>query len=256
MGTINAVAHVNELTTDVKDDYYLTPQVLGTLYTEDIIARIRKREIATQNVDGEAFVKLFLRECTDALAEGYNVVTDLFRASLSLQGVVYAKDLGHTLPAGQIKVSVNLTQNDAARKTVESSTVYVFEQSGATGPIIQSIINPTSDDKAPNQLRPGKMVLIQGLRLAVKGDDPSVGVLFTSETDAETTVLIPPSDIYPNTPSKLQFTLPSTVTEGDWTISVTTQGGNHSKTKYKTPRTFVYPEIVTVSESVEPVPHP
>ena len=49
--------------------------------TPDIIQRIAKREIATKNVDGEAFVNLFIQECIDALAEGYNVVTDLFRAS-------------------------------------------------------------------------------------------------------------------------------------------------------------------------------
>ena len=148
MAQINAIAHLNELTTDVTNDYYLTPQVRDTLYTPDIIARIAKREIATKNVDGEAFVNLFIRECIDALAEGYNVVTDLFRASTSLQGVVLAGDLGHTLPAGQIKVSINLMQNDVARKAVENTPVYVFEQSGATGPVIQSIFNPATDDKA------------------------------------------------------------------------------------------------------------
>ena len=53
MAQINAIAHLNELTTEVTNDYYLTPQVRDTLYTPDIIARISKREIATKNVDGE-----------------------------------------------------------------------------------------------------------------------------------------------------------------------------------------------------------
>ena len=218
-------------------------------YTADIIQRIAKREIATKNVDGETFVNLFHRECIDALAEGYNVVTDLFRASTSLQGVVLAGDLGHTLPAGQIKVSINLTQNDVARKAVENTPVYVFEQSGATGPVIQSIFNPASADKTPNVLKPGKMVLIQGMRLAVKGDDPTVGVLFTSQETPSTTVLVPPSDIFPNTPTKLQFNLPAEVTDGDWTVSVTTQGGSNSANMYKTPRTYVHLETVVVGEN-------
>ena len=249
MGQINAIAHLNELTKDDPNDFYLTPLVNGTLYTPDIIKRIAKREIATKNVDGETFVNLFHQECIDVLAEGYNVVTDLFRASTSLQGVVMKQDLGHTLPAGQIKVSINLTQNDTARKAVENTPVYVFEQSGATGPVIQAIYNPTTEDKAPNLLRPGKMVLIEGMRLAIKGDDPSIGVLFTSQEDSSTTVLIPPSDIFPNTPTKLQFNLPAEVTDGDWTVSVTTQGGNHSTTLYKTPRTYVHPETVVVGEN-------
>ena len=60
MATINAIAHLNELTKDVKNDYYLTPQVTGTLSVADIIERLRKREIATKNVDGAAFVQTFL----------------------------------------------------------------------------------------------------------------------------------------------------------------------------------------------------
>lgn len=249
MAQINAIAHLNVLTQDVKDDYYLTPLVTETLYTPDIIKRIAKREIATKNVDGEAFVKLFHQECIDALAEGYNVVTDLFRASTSLQGVVMKEDLGHSLPAGQIKVSINLVQNDVARKAVENTPVYVFEQSGATGPVIQSIYNPTVEGKTPNALRPGKMVLIAGMRLAVKGDDPSVGILFTSQEDPSTTVLIPQTDIYPNTATKLQFNLPAEVTEGDWTVSVTTQGGSSNTRLYTTPRTYVHPETVVVGEN-------
>ena len=92
------------------------------------------------------------------------------------------------------------------------------------------------------------MVLIQGMRLAVKGEDPSVGVLFTSVDEPGTTVLVPPADIYPNTPTKLQFNLPAEVTEGEWNVSVTTQGASHSNVYYKEPRTFVYPETVTVGE--------
>ena len=244
---INAIAHLNELTKDVTNDYYLTAQTRGTLYTADLIRRIATREIATKNVDGEAFVNLFIQECITAVSEGYNVVTDLFQASLSLQGSILAGDLGHTLPAGQVKVSISLSQNSAARKAVESLPVYVFEQSGATGPVIQSVITPTGD-KTANQLLPGKMVLIEGMRLAVKGEDPSVGVLFTSVDEPSTTVLVTPADIYPNTPTKLQFTLPAEVTEGEWTVSVTTQGASHSGVYYKEPRTYVYPETITVGE--------
>lgn len=248
MAQINAIAHLNELTKDISNDYYLTPQVLGTLYADDIIRRIAAREVATKNVDGAAFVKTFLQECITALGEGYNVITDLFQASIGLQGSVLVSDLGHNAPAGQVKVSINLTQAETARKSIENTTVYVFEQSGATGPVIQNIICPTSATKTANQLLPGKMVLIQGMRLAVKGEDPSVGVLFTSVDEPGTTVLVPPADIYPNTPTKLQFNLPAEVTEGEWNVSVTTQGASHSNVYYKEPRTFAYPETVTVGE--------
>lgn len=95
MATIKAFAHLNELTKDVTNDYYLTPEVRGTLYTDDIIKRIANKEIATKNVNGAAFIEIFLKECIQAVTEGFNVVTLLFRASISIQGVVYSHDLGH-----------------------------------------------------------------------------------------------------------------------------------------------------------------
>lgn len=110
MATINAVAHLNELTTDITDDYYLTPQVTATLDVPAIIERLKAREIATKNVDGAAFVQTFLDECATASAEGNNVVTSFFRSSIGIKGVVRADELGHNIPAEKLKVSVNLTQ--------------------------------------------------------------------------------------------------------------------------------------------------
>jgi hypothetical protein len=88
MSTIKAIAHLNELTRDVTNDCYLRPDILGTLYEDDIILRLEKKEIATKNVNGKAFVQLFLRECALAVSEGYNVVTGLFHATYSRRPVV------------------------------------------------------------------------------------------------------------------------------------------------------------------------
>lgn len=99
-----------------------------------------------------------------------------------------------------------------------------------------------------NHLNPGAMVLIQGLRVAVKGEDPANGVTFTKAGSPSTTVFIPASKIYPNTPTKLQFLLPADVTEGQWDVSVTTQSSS-SSVLLKQPRTGVYEDIVTVGDA-------
>ena len=39
------------------------------------------------------------------------------------------------------------------------------------------------------------------------------------------------------------------MTEGDWTVSVTTQGGSSNTRLYTTPRTYVHPETVVVGEN-------
>lgn len=243
MATINAIAHLNMLTKDVDNDYYLNAQVTGTLYAPDIVERLRKREIATKNVDGEAFVQTFLDECATASAEGYNVVTSFFRSSIGIQGTIMSEDLGHPIAADRLKVSVNLTQGEGAKDALKNVNVYAFEQAAATGPTIQSICDPT--ENINGHLNGGEMVLIQGMRLAVKGDDPSVGVLFTNNDDPEKKVLIPASKIFPNTPSKLQFTLPAEVTDGDWFVAVITQG-NSAGTLMKTPCSSQYRSTVAV----------
>lgn len=221
MAIIKAIAHLNELTKDVDNDYYLTPEVKGSLTLEDIVARLKAREVATQNVNGLAFTQLVLDEIAKLVAEGYNVNTSLFRASLSLKGSVLAEELGHPIAASRLNIAMNFAQGDAAREAIRGISVEVFEQSAATGPVIQSITDPTEGSNG--HLNPGCMVLIQGKRLAIKGDDPSCGVLFTYEINPEKTVFIPASKIYPNTPSKLQFALPEEVVEGPWKVKVTTQ---------------------------------
>ena len=244
MGQINAIAHLNTLTKDVKNDYYATPQVTDTLDEDDIIARMKAKEMATKNVDGKAFVNSFMTECALAISEGNNVVTPLFRAALGIQGVVFSEDLGHNISADRLNVSANLTPGEELRKYITGSTVYIFEQAGATGPAIQTISDPT--EKVPGHLNPGAMVLIQGMRLALKGDDASVGILFTSTDDPGKTVTVAPAKVYPNTPTKLQFSLPAAVTEGYWHVTVTTQASGSSTVLLKSPRSFQYPEAVTV----------
>lgn len=244
MTTINAIAHLNGLTKDVKNDYYLTPQVVDTLDVAAIVERIRKREVATKNVDGASFIQTFLDECATATAEGNNVVTSFFRSSIGIKGVIYSEDLGHPIPANRLEVSVNLTQGEGARKAIENVSIYAFEQAGATGPVIQTIQDPT--ERRPGHLNLGGMVLIQGMRLSLRGEDESVGVLFTSE-EGDKTAFVPVAQIYPNTPSKLQFVLPATVTEGFWKVAVTTQASSgRSSSLLKSPRTHEYPELIAV----------
>lgn len=245
MATINAIAHKNELTKDVKNDFYLTAQVTGTLYLEDIIARLTKREIATKNVNGAAFVQLFLDECAAAAAEGYNVVTSFFRSSISIQGVIYDKDLGHNIEPSRLKVTVNLTQGEGAIKAIGDATVYAFEQSGAVGPVIQSVYDPTNNEVDSLPFR--GMALIQGMRLALKGDDPKVGITFTpADTETgDTPVFIPATKVSPNTPAKLQFVLPAEVTTGNWRVKVCTQSSG-SGAIVKDARSYEYENVVSV----------
>ena len=244
MTNINAIAHPNVLAAEGANEFYLTADTRGTLTTPDIIRRLEARGIATLNVNGEAFVTLFLEECARAVAEGYNVVTPLFRASLSLRGKVFANDLGHTLDPERLTVGVNLRAGKAAREAVSGLRVTPYQQPGLSGPVIQSVVDPTRGEEG--KLTPGCMVLLKGLRMAVKGEDSSVGVYFTSLEDEGVEVHIPASKIFPNKPKRLQFMLPQEVGMGEWKVRVVTQTGANRHYEMRMPSEGQYEWTVEV----------
>jgi hypothetical protein len=244
MGIIRAIAYPNELTKDVANDYYLLPQSAGTLYEDDIIRRMEAKEIATKNVNGKAFMQVFLRECAIAVSEGYSVVTGMFRASVSIKGVIYAEQLGRNVAADRLNVRVNLSAGAYAREEIGAGvTVHIAEQAAPGGPVIQKVTNPVANE--PDTLNTGAMALIQGLRLAVRGErEDETGVFFTNAWGGPM-VHIPAAHLSPNTPSKLQFALPAAVTPGEWRVAVATQATG-SSVLTKDVRIYEYPQVVRV----------
>jgi hypothetical protein len=241
---IKTVAHPNELTKDVKNDFYLQHQPVGTLYTADIIQRLENKQIATNNVNGPAFVRLFHAECILAVGEGYNVVTELCCIRIGIHGVVYSQDLGHNVPADRVNLRMVMTQSAEARSAVKNMTVQVGEQPAPSGPVIQSIYNPVQSE--PDTLNTGAMGLIQGLRIAVRGDsEEEIGVFFTSVADG-TVVHVAADQLAPNTPSKLQFVLPAAVVAGEWTVAVATQSTGQNSLSAKKVRRYDYPNVISV----------
>jgi hypothetical protein len=244
MTAMKATAHVNELTKDVTTNYYLLPNLLDTLTLDDIVQRLKKKEIATENVNGKAFVQLYERECAEAVSQGHNVVTGLFHATIGFNGVVYARDLGHHVPATQVHSRMNFVQGEYAREAMKDLSVSVSEKPAPTGPVIQSVTNPVIG--TPDTVNTGAMVLLQGMRLAVKGDKiDQIGVYFTTP-DGTTELRIPANQLSPNQPAKLQFVLPAGVTPGQWHVRVATQALSKSRTFTKEVREYKYPNVITV----------
>ncbi|MDR3133352.1 MAG: DUF4469 domain-containing protein [Prevotellaceae bacterium] len=250
MTTIKTIAHPNELTKDVPNDYYLQQQIRGTLTLPDIIKRLEAREIATKNVNGEAFVGLVLDEIAAATLEGYNVTTPLFHTSISIKGAVSAQELGHNIPAEQVHVRMHFTQGAGVRNLVKESTVYAEEQPAPAGPVIQAITNPVIGN--PDTLNAHNMALIQGLRIAVIGKKTDeIGVYFTSADNPAVVVRIPANRLSPNTPTRLQFVLPPTITIGLWKVKVATQASANASVLVKEVREYEYPNPVNVMDVIE-----
>ncbi|KAA6301197.1 MAG: hypothetical protein EZS26_002651 [Candidatus Ordinivivax streblomastigis] len=244
MAVLKTIAHLNDLTKDVTNDYFVLPLINGTLYEADINSRLEVKQIATKNVDGLAYLNNFFNECILALTEGYNVVTSLFQGRITIRGVVYTQNLGHNIPAEQLNVGIHLLQGPAARLAASQLTVHVVEQPAPVGPVIQSVTNPVTN--VTDTLNTGAMVLIQGMRLTVKGQEGAVvGVRFTS-LDSAGEVLVPPVQLSPNQPTRLQFVLPAAVTAGQWSVSVGSQATGASGVFTKDVRWNEYPNPIHV----------
>jgi hypothetical protein len=236
---------LNELTQDDLNDYYLQQLNGDTLTLVDIIKRLEKREIATKNVNGEAFVDLVFDEIANATLEGHNVVTRLFHTSLGFNGVVHAQELGHNIPAEQVHVRMLLAQSVEVRELVKASTVHVGEQPAPTGPVIQAVTNPVSGEM--DSLNTGAMVLVRGLRMAVRGEKiDEIGVYFNAFDNPAVEVRVPAEQISPNSPSKLQFVLPPNVYAGQWKVTVRTQASSNKSQFVKEVRAYEYPNVITV----------
>lgn len=247
MDIIDSIAHPNVLT-EVDNDYYLLPKVRGTLTVDDIIGRLRDREIATKNVDGKAFIGTFLNECIAASAQGYNINTPFFRSSVSIQGTVYSEDLGTNVSGDRVKVSVNLEQGEEARRTMSNATVYIFEQEAPAGPAVKTVRCP--QEAEPHRLPLGGMVMIEGKRLAVRGTAAGLGVIFEKADGSGEPVTVTPDRLSPNMPALLQFILPATVTAGEWRVKVCTQYGSGGALT-KEARTSEYYRTVTVFDPAD-----
>lgn len=267
MALIKATAYLNNLTKGDSIDYYLISEVNGTLTLDDLIERLRKREIATKNVDGKAFFDNLSEEIVRAVAEGYNIALSLCTISMALQGAIKAEDLGHPIPADRVNARINFIQGVLARKALADTSIFVKEQSAASGPVVQVVTDPT--ENVANTINVGGMVVIKGMRIPLKGDHATVGITFTKYLDndddrpviesvtdgdapeialldANEEVVVPTREVYPNTPTNLQFILPAQVTPGKWVVRVTTQATSASNTLTKEPRTYQYGSVITV----------
>ena len=243
MATIlHAVAHLNELTKDKTNDYFLLPDVAGTLSLDDIIKRLERREIAIHNTNGETFVNLVFDEIAQATLEGYNVVTNLFHTTVGLRGTVLSQDLGHNLSSDRIHLFTRFTQGVKIQELIKNATVHVFEQPAPTGPVIQAVYNPRTPDQ-PNILRGAEMAVVEGLRIAVRGDKTDEIGLYFDRDDLH--FRIAPETISPNTPSRLQFVCPQ-VDTGSYTLTIKTQATTNSSVFTKEVRSYAYPYPVSL----------
>lgn len=226
--------------TERTDDYYLRAKTVGSLSLQDLA-----REYAAQtnrNADEVYAIINGLEQLkADAVASGYIVSTPTALYQPAASGTVLKADLSKPVDHDRVKVYATVSQGQLLRETMQACRLEIFTQPAVVGPLLNGAVaetraaDGTALTRAPEA---GKNLTLTGRNIKVVGDDPSVGVLFTNVETPSTTVKVGLEDITVNEPSRLIFVLPAQVTDGLWTVSVTTQYSSGGK-QTKEARTFV-----------------
>lgn len=255
---LNLKAYPNQLTPDVDDDYTVRVDTQSTPLNLDDIARAAAGRLGDEEVKVKAALQVGMEVMAQAVASGFCVSTPLCYAQPMASGVVMEHELSLPVDREKIRVYASFRQGTAMTEALKNAKLRLYLQPAATGPYIAGMTSAYTEQKEKNgvltdvplPMAAGDMAVITGDNLKVVGTDPAVGITLTSVDNPGTSFHIPAAKISPNTPKKLQFNLPAGITDGAWTLTVTTQfaGGNYRTNE---PRSFTLNKPVYIGAAPE-----
>lgn len=243
-----------------KDDYYLNVKQQNKLTIDDLAAEVA----STHGHHRAAEVAMLAREVLELanwyLSNGYTVVTPQGNFRVTVQGTLLDSELASAPNREKLRLNVAYTMGEEMRQMLTDAELDVEITKAATGPQIYSVVDarqadmPDVSTKVPIPIEPGQTVIIRGRSIKIGGEGEDIGVTLTRTDDSSGTKLFfPVSRLYPNTPTKVGFVLPSDVEEGStWEVTLCTQVGSNGTLLLKTPRSVTMPDTFTVGEASSP----
>ena len=231
-------AYLNELPPDIDTDYTVKVNTKEQTLTDDDIAA--DVALLSGKYNKSEIRHLQAQAVAAAVASGYNIATQLCYVQPMASGVIMEEELSAPVDREKVKVYASLRPGTALKQAMEQTKLTLFMQPAATGPHIAGMVSAEYADADATTRAPmgaSGMAVITGNGLKLVGKDASVGITLTSVASPSKSFFIPASRVSPNTPKKLQFVLPAGITEGQWTVKVTTQFST-STYHTKEPRTF------------------
>lgn len=222
----------NAVTVNNKTDKILLLQSAGSLVLDDVLEEMQKQDTGLRPETMRHAVTLYHRVTMDLILNGYSVNTGLFRAVPQLTGVIE----GGVWNKEKNSIYVSFTQDKALREAIAQTVVEILGEKSNIMYILE-----TEDKKTglkDGSATAGRNFFVRGAMLKVAGSDESVGVTLTN---ADKTVTKLTDDLITiNNPSSLTLLLPAELTEGEYTLTITTQYSS-SGTLLKTPRSVSTP---------------
>ena len=226
---------LNTVTPD-PNDLILVLQSAGRKGFDDIIDEMLLEDTGLRRETLVHVVSLFQRIVARLLMNGYNVNSDLFYAVPRFTGVV-ENGVWNSAKNG---IYVSFTQDKLVREEVAKTRVEIQGRKDNTMYILG--VEDCKTGLKNGTVSPGYNVFVRGSRLKVAGTDASVGVTLTRGSDSAV-IKLEPYRIVVNNPSEVQLLLPPDLTDGEYTLTLTTQYSN-TRVLLKTPRSVSWPVTV------------
>lgn len=205
----------NSVTVDNLTDKILILESAGKADLDDIIDEMLKEDTGLRPETLRHSVTLYNRVVTRMILTGYSVNTGLFRAVAKFTGPVE----GGVWNKEKNSIYVSVTQDKELREAIAKTVVDILGEKSNVMYILE-----TEDRKT--QLKDGtatagRNFFVRGAMLKVVGDNEAIGVKLTDSKGTETK--LEEDMITSNKPSELTLLLPADLTDGEYTLTVTTQ---------------------------------
>lgn len=257
-------ARKNLLTKDIKNDYYLTVKSQRTL----TLADLAKEVAATHGHQNQSEVEMLTRKTLELaawyLSNGFGITTPLGYYHTTVSGSLLDSELSAAPDRSKLKLGISYAMSDLMRQSLTEAELDLEIDKAKTGPQLFSVVSvqdaqhpdaATRGDSVP--VAAGEACIIKGRNLKVGGPaEANAGITLTrQDKQGVTSVFIPATRLFPNTPTQVGFVMPASAEEGSvWQVKLCTQIGANSSQLLKEPRTVVMDNNFVVGQPAEETP--
>ena len=253
----------NSLSTDVENDYYLRPKLQKCLKVDDLakeVAALSTRQEDTEDI--ARIVRQVMQRMMWFLSSGYSISLPIGYFRPSVQGVFMVDELNVAPDRSRMKLGVSYSMSEEMREALDNAEIDVEIQKSISGPQLYGVVsgqdaqNPVAATRGEGTpISAGQTCILKGKNIKIGGEGEDIGLTLTRvDEDGGQSFFFPPTQLYPNTSTKIGFVLPSSVTQGSvWEVTLCTQLSGNGSTLLKAPRTVTMDEPFVVGEVNDPV---
>lgn len=204
---------LNHLTDD-PNDYMAIVTDNETMSIEDIVERMIGKGSTVTKAEALSVIEEFNYAVVDAVSNGKNVNTELFKVYPSISGVFVNKSDGFDQSRHAVRLNIN-----AGKRLAEAAAKIDLKKVDV--PVAKPILQEFTDLKTKvrnESFTPGQIASLRGSLLKIDEADEKQGIFFIAADGTETKV----SDIVKNMPSELMFFVPDSLTTGSFQIELRT----------------------------------